>query len=153
MPATRRSAQCLPLLSGDSGYLGQRGADCAIVRHYRKTVMVDLQFDRIEGFIGNNNYMQHASKVGDGIARLKYCWRREGRRKALSHAAHVCRRGKFRACFNRRGSSGRAHGSLRPVSIERQNDCRALGRADAKAASRSVAQYEQPVLTCGWSSL
>jgi predicted SnoaL-like aldol condensation-catalyzing enzyme len=43
----------------------------AIVRHYRKTVMVDLQFDRIEEFIANNNYMQHASKVGDGIARLK----------------------------------------------------------------------------------
>jgi predicted SnoaL-like aldol condensation-catalyzing enzyme len=43
----------------------------AIVRNYRKTVMVDLQFERIEEFIVNNNYRQHASKSSDGIARLR----------------------------------------------------------------------------------
>jgi predicted SnoaL-like aldol condensation-catalyzing enzyme len=34
-------------------------------------VTVDLRFDRVNDFVGDDRYFQHASKVGDGIARLK----------------------------------------------------------------------------------
>ena len=33
--------------------------------------MVALRFDRIEEFITGEHYAQHASKIGDGIARLR----------------------------------------------------------------------------------
>jgi predicted SnoaL-like aldol condensation-catalyzing enzyme len=33
--------------------------------------MVSLRFDRIEEFIEGAHYAQHASKIGDGIARLR----------------------------------------------------------------------------------
>jgi predicted SnoaL-like aldol condensation-catalyzing enzyme len=43
----------------------------SLVRTYRETVMVSLRFDRIEEFIEGAHYAQHASKIGDGIARLR----------------------------------------------------------------------------------
>jgi predicted SnoaL-like aldol condensation-catalyzing enzyme len=46
-------------------------ANRSLVRTYRQTVMVDLRFDRIEEFIEDARYAQHASKIGDGIARLR----------------------------------------------------------------------------------
>jgi predicted SnoaL-like aldol condensation-catalyzing enzyme len=46
-------------------------ANRTLVRTYRETVMVSLRFDRIEEFIEGAHYAQHASKVGDGIARLR----------------------------------------------------------------------------------
>ncbi len=46
-------------------------ANRALVRTYRETVMVSLRFDRIEEFIEDAHYAQHASKIGDGIARLR----------------------------------------------------------------------------------
>jgi predicted SnoaL-like aldol condensation-catalyzing enzyme len=46
-------------------------ANRTLVRTYRQTVMVSLQFDRIEEFIEGTHYAQHASKIGDGIARLR----------------------------------------------------------------------------------
>jgi predicted SnoaL-like aldol condensation-catalyzing enzyme len=42
-----------------------------LVRTYRETVMVSLRFDRIGDFIDAAHYAQHASKIGDGIARLR----------------------------------------------------------------------------------
>jgi predicted SnoaL-like aldol condensation-catalyzing enzyme len=42
-----------------------------LVWTYRETVMVSLRFDRIEEFIEGDHYAQHASKIGDGIARLR----------------------------------------------------------------------------------
>ena len=42
-----------------------------LVRTYRETVMVSLRFDRIEEFVDSARYAQHASKIGDGIARLR----------------------------------------------------------------------------------
>jgi predicted SnoaL-like aldol condensation-catalyzing enzyme len=42
-----------------------------LVRAYRETVMVSLRFDRIEEFIDGTRYAQHASQIGDGIARLR----------------------------------------------------------------------------------
>jgi predicted SnoaL-like aldol condensation-catalyzing enzyme len=42
-----------------------------LVRTYRETVMVSLRFDRIEEFIEDARYAQHASKIGDGIAQLR----------------------------------------------------------------------------------
>jgi predicted SnoaL-like aldol condensation-catalyzing enzyme len=46
-------------------------ANRTLVRNYRETIMVSLRFDRIEEFIDGARYAQHASKIGDGIARLK----------------------------------------------------------------------------------
>jgi predicted SnoaL-like aldol condensation-catalyzing enzyme len=46
-------------------------ANRTLVRTYRETVMVALRFDRIEEFIEGTHYAQHASKIGDGIARLR----------------------------------------------------------------------------------
>ena len=46
-------------------------ANRRVVQTYRETVMVSLRFDRIEEFIEGAHYAQHASKIGDGIARLK----------------------------------------------------------------------------------
>jgi predicted SnoaL-like aldol condensation-catalyzing enzyme len=46
-------------------------ANRTLVRTYRETVMVSLRFDRIEEFIEGAQYAQHASKIGDGIARLR----------------------------------------------------------------------------------
>jgi predicted SnoaL-like aldol condensation-catalyzing enzyme len=42
-----------------------------LVRTYRETVMVSLRFDRIEEFVEDAHYAQHASQIGDGIARLR----------------------------------------------------------------------------------
>ena len=46
-------------------------ANRTLVRTYRETVMVSLRFERIEEFIEGAHYAQHASKIGDGIARLR----------------------------------------------------------------------------------
>jgi predicted SnoaL-like aldol condensation-catalyzing enzyme len=46
-------------------------ANRTLVRMYRETVMVALRVDRIEEFIEDAHYAQHAVKIGDGIARLK----------------------------------------------------------------------------------
>jgi predicted SnoaL-like aldol condensation-catalyzing enzyme len=46
-------------------------ANRTLVRTYRETVMVSLRFDRIEEFIEGAHYAQHASKIGDGIVRLR----------------------------------------------------------------------------------
>jgi predicted SnoaL-like aldol condensation-catalyzing enzyme len=45
-------------------------ANRTLVRTYRETVMVALRFDRIEEFL-DSSLMQHAAKIGDGIARLR----------------------------------------------------------------------------------
>jgi predicted SnoaL-like aldol condensation-catalyzing enzyme len=45
-------------------------ANRTLVRNYRETVMVALRFDRIEEFV-DSSLVQHASKIGDGIAQLK----------------------------------------------------------------------------------
>jgi predicted SnoaL-like aldol condensation-catalyzing enzyme len=46
-------------------------ANRTLVQTYRETVMVALRFDRIEEFIEGRQYAQHASQIGDGIARLR----------------------------------------------------------------------------------
>ena len=46
-------------------------ANRTLVRTYRETVMVSLRYDRIEEFIEDSHYAQHASQIGDGIARLR----------------------------------------------------------------------------------
>ena len=46
-------------------------ANRALVRTFKQVVTVDLRFDRVNDFIDDDRYVQHASKVGDGIARLK----------------------------------------------------------------------------------
>jgi predicted SnoaL-like aldol condensation-catalyzing enzyme len=43
----------------------------ALVRAFKQVVTVELRFDRFDEFIEGDNYTQHASKVGDGTARMK----------------------------------------------------------------------------------
>jgi predicted SnoaL-like aldol condensation-catalyzing enzyme len=45
-------------------------ANRALVRNSRQTIMVELRFDRIDEFF-DTSLVQHASKVGDGIAQLR----------------------------------------------------------------------------------
>jgi predicted SnoaL-like aldol condensation-catalyzing enzyme len=42
-----------------------------LVRAFKQVVTVELHFDRVDEFIEGDNYTQHASKVGDGTARMK----------------------------------------------------------------------------------
>ena len=46
-------------------------ANRTLVNNFKQVVTVDLRFDRVNEFIDDDRYFQHASKVGDGIARLK----------------------------------------------------------------------------------
>jgi len=43
----------------------------ALVRAFKQVVTVELRFDRVDEFIEGDDYTQHASKVGDGTARMK----------------------------------------------------------------------------------
>jgi predicted SnoaL-like aldol condensation-catalyzing enzyme len=60
-------------VDGPTEVLHREGTEAnrTLVRTYRETVMVSLRFDRIEEFIEGTHYAQHASKIGDGIARLR----------------------------------------------------------------------------------
>jgi predicted SnoaL-like aldol condensation-catalyzing enzyme len=42
-----------------------------LVRNFKQVVTVELHFDRVDEFIDGDHYVQHASKVGDGVARMK----------------------------------------------------------------------------------
>jgi predicted SnoaL-like aldol condensation-catalyzing enzyme len=46
-------------------------ANRALVRAFKQIVTVELRFDRLDEFIDGDHYTQHASKVGDGVARMK----------------------------------------------------------------------------------
>lgn len=43
----------------------------ALVRSFKQVITVDLKFDRVGEFIDADHYMQHASKVGDGVRQMK----------------------------------------------------------------------------------
>jgi predicted SnoaL-like aldol condensation-catalyzing enzyme len=49
----------------------QTEANRILVRNFKQVVTVELRFDRVGEFIGGDHYIQHASKVGDGTARMK----------------------------------------------------------------------------------
>jgi predicted SnoaL-like aldol condensation-catalyzing enzyme len=42
-----------------------------LVRSFKQVITVDLKFDRVGEFIDADHYMQHASKVGDGVRQMK----------------------------------------------------------------------------------
>lgn len=42
-----------------------------LVRDFKETVTVNLKLDQIPRFIQEGNYTQHASKIGDGIGRMR----------------------------------------------------------------------------------
>lgn len=42
-----------------------------LVASFKQVVTVELRFDRVDQFIDGDHYIQHASKVGDGTARMK----------------------------------------------------------------------------------
>jgi predicted SnoaL-like aldol condensation-catalyzing enzyme len=46
-------------------------ANRELVRAFKDTVTVQLKFDQIDHFIQDGNYLQHASKFGDGVERMK----------------------------------------------------------------------------------
>lgn len=46
-------------------------ANRTLVRSFKQIVTVELHFDRVDEFIEDDHYIQHASKVGDGTARMK----------------------------------------------------------------------------------
>ena len=48
-------------------------ANRALVRTYREAVMVSLRFDRIEEFIEDAHYAQHASQIGRASCRERVC--------------------------------------------------------------------------------
>jgi predicted SnoaL-like aldol condensation-catalyzing enzyme len=49
----------------------QTEANRSLVRSFKETITVQLRFDRVGEFIDGDHYIQHASKVGDGTARMK----------------------------------------------------------------------------------
>lgn len=49
----------------------QTEANRTLVRNFKQVVTVELHFDRVDEFIDGDHYIQHASKVGDGVARMK----------------------------------------------------------------------------------
>ncbi len=49
----------------------QTEANRTLVRNFKQVVTVELRFDRVGEFIDGDYYIQHASKVGDGTARMK----------------------------------------------------------------------------------
>jgi predicted SnoaL-like aldol condensation-catalyzing enzyme len=49
----------------------QTEANRTLVRNFKQVVTVELRFDRVGEFIEGDHYIQHASKVGDGTARMK----------------------------------------------------------------------------------
>jgi predicted SnoaL-like aldol condensation-catalyzing enzyme len=49
----------------------QTEANRSLVRSFKQVVTVELHFDRVDEFIDGDHYIQHASKVGDGTARMK----------------------------------------------------------------------------------
>src|ERR1700674_658552 len=46
-------------------------ANRTLVHNFKQVVTVELRFDRVDEFIAGDHYIQHASKVGDGTARMK----------------------------------------------------------------------------------
>ena len=49
----------------------QTEANRTLVRNFKQAVTVELHFDRVDEFIDGDHYVQHASGVGDGTARMK----------------------------------------------------------------------------------
>jgi predicted SnoaL-like aldol condensation-catalyzing enzyme len=49
----------------------QTEANRTLVRNFKQAVTVELRFDRVDEFIDGDHYVQHASSVGDGTARMK----------------------------------------------------------------------------------
>jgi predicted SnoaL-like aldol condensation-catalyzing enzyme len=49
----------------------QTEANRTLVRNFKQAVTVELRFDRVDEFIDGDHYVQHASNVGDGTARMK----------------------------------------------------------------------------------
>jgi predicted SnoaL-like aldol condensation-catalyzing enzyme len=49
----------------------QTEANRTLVRNFKQVVTVELRFDRVDEFIDGDHYVQHASNVGDGTARMK----------------------------------------------------------------------------------
>jgi predicted SnoaL-like aldol condensation-catalyzing enzyme len=74
-----QTAETIPNLSGHAQVDGPTAvidrerteANRILVRNFKQVVTVELRFDRVDEFIDGDHYTQHASKVGDGTARMK----------------------------------------------------------------------------------
>jgi len=51
--------------------LDRTEANRRLVSDFKQSITVELKFDQIDRYIDDGRYHQHASKVGDGIGRLK----------------------------------------------------------------------------------
>jgi predicted SnoaL-like aldol condensation-catalyzing enzyme len=74
-----QTSESVPNLSGHTQVDGPTAvidrerteANRTLVRNFKQAVTVELRFDRVDEFIGGDHYVQHASRVGDGTARMK----------------------------------------------------------------------------------
>jgi len=74
-----QASETSPNLSGHTQWDGptavvdrkQTEANRTLVRNFKQAVTVELRFDRVGEFIDGDHYIQHASNVGDGTARMK----------------------------------------------------------------------------------
>ena len=74
-----QTSETVPNLSGHTQVDGPTAvidrerteANRTLVRNFKQVVTVELRFDRVDEFIEGDHYVQHASKVGDGTARMK----------------------------------------------------------------------------------
>ena len=109
--------------------------------------MVSLRFDRIEEFIDGARYAQHASKIGDGIARLKEriaSVAKEGGRLYLTPRRFVAE-GNF--VFADGGRSPlRAYCPVRSISCPERKNSRALGCFDTYTSAGSVEELKWTIL-------
>jgi predicted SnoaL-like aldol condensation-catalyzing enzyme len=74
-----QTAETVPNMSGHTQVDGPTAvidrerteANRTLVRNFKRVVTVELRFDRVNEFIDGDHYIQHASRVGDGTARMK----------------------------------------------------------------------------------
>ena len=116
-------------------------ANRTLVRTYRETVMVSLRFDRIEEFIEGAHYAQHASKIGDGIARLRDRIASVARKAGSYFSPRAFRvRGQLCTCPDGGRAPSRANCALRSVSGRERKNSRARRKLlqETAAVSRQV---------------
>jgi predicted SnoaL-like aldol condensation-catalyzing enzyme len=60
-------------VDGPAAVLGRERTEAnrTLVSSFKQVVTVELRFDRVGQFIDGDHYTQHASKVGDGVARMQ----------------------------------------------------------------------------------
>jgi hypothetical protein len=119
-----------------------------LVRTYRETVMVSLRFDRIEEFIEDAHYAQHASRIGDGIARLRdriASVAKEGGQLYLTPRRFVAE-GNFVLVLSEGDLPFRTYCALRSISGRERKNRRALGCLNAYTSEGAMEKLKWTIL-------